>query len=74
MKEKRIQNISIIWRSGTLIGKPLGTSKAQMEEVFDGRGRRDSRRRKKNYYEHLYTTTSVDVNDYDNPFFPEVNY
>ena len=27
----------------------------------------------KNYYEHLYTTTSVDVNDYDNLFFfPEV--
>ena len=26
----------------------------------------------KNYYEHLYTTTSVDVSDYDNLFFPEV--
>ena len=26
----------------------------------------------KNYYEHLYTTTSVDVSDYDNFFFPEV--
>ena len=26
----------------------------------------------KNYYEHLYTTTTVDVNDHDNIFFPEV--
>ena len=26
----------------------------------------------KNYYEHLYTTTSVDVNDDDNVFFAEV--
>ena len=24
----------------------------------------------KNYYGHLYTTTSVDVSDYDNLFFP----
>ena len=26
----------------------------------------------KNYYEHLYMTTTVDVNDHDNIFFPEV--
>ena len=26
----------------------------------------------KNYYEHLHTTTSVDVSDYNNLFSPEV--
>ena len=32
--EKKMQNISIIWRSDTLIVKPLGTFKAQMGRSY----------------------------------------
>ena len=70
MKEKKIQNISIIWRSGTLNSKTIrylqsanGKKLSTDVEILD---------EAKNYYEHLYTTTTVDVNDHDNIFFPEV--
>ena len=57
--EKRHFNSKTIRYLQSANGKKFSTG----EEILD---------EAKNYYEHLYTTTSVDVNDYDNRFSPEV--
>ena len=57
--EKRHFNNKTIRYLQSANGKKFSTD----EEILD---------EAKNYYEHLYTTTSVDVSDYDNLFFPEV--
>ena len=57
--EKRHFNSKTIRYLQSANGKKFSTD----EEILD---------EAKNYYEHLYTTTSVDVSDYNNLFSPEV--
>ena len=57
--EKRHFNSKTIRYLQSAIGKKLSTAVEILDEA-------------KNYYEHLYTTTTVDVNDHDRIFFPEI--
>ena len=58
--EKRHFNSKTIRYLQSANGKKISTDVEILDEA-------------KNYYEHLYTSTKVDVNDYDHLFFPEVN-